>query len=111
MCFISVAATVVLVARDLNAEKLICIAEGNPTPYVTWIGLGVEVENNSAGEARISTKNLEQGKYTCNATNDVGSDQKSYNMTRKNFFWLIYFCLFKTFARKFSNVQNLLKLL
>ena len=92
MCFISVAATVVLVARDLNAEKLICIAEGNPTPHVTWTGLGVEAKNNSAGEARISTKNLEQGKYSCNATNAVGSDQKSYNVTRKNF--LAYLFLF-----------------
>ena len=82
----------VLVARDLNAEKLICIAEGNPTPHVTWTGLGVEAKNNSAGEARISTKNLEQGKYSCNATNAVGSDQKSYNVTRKNF--LAYLFLF-----------------
>ena len=90
----------VLIGRDLNAEMLICRAEGNPTPHVTWIGLGVEAKNNSAGEARISTKNLEQGKYTCNATNAVGSDQKSYNVTRKNFFWLIYFCLFKDVRAK-----------
>ena len=93
MCFISVAATVVLITRDFDEETLLCRSEGNPTPYVSWIGSDGEVKKNSTGEARISVKNEEQGKYTCKATNTLGSDQKSYIVTRKDFFWSVSFFL------------------
>ena len=93
-CFISVAATVLLIAHIFNEETLLCKAEGNPTPHVTWIGPDGEVKKTSTGEARISLGNLGQGKYTCKATNALGSDQKSYIVTRKDFFWSVTFCLF-----------------
>ena len=83
----TVVPTVVLIASDFNEGTLLCRAEGNPTPHVTWIGPDKEVKKNSTGEVRISVKNEEQEKYTCTATNVVGSDQKSYTMARKCFFW------------------------
>ena len=94
MCSISVAATVLLIASDLNEETLVCRADGNPPPHVTWIGPDGEVTKTSTGEARISLGNLGQGKYTCKATNALGSDQKSYIVTRKDFFWPVAFCCF-----------------
>ena len=94
MCFMSVAAKVVLTAIDLNEETLLCRAEGNPTSHVSWIGPDGKVEKTSTGETRISLGNLRQGKYTCMAKNVVGSDQKSYTMARKYFCWPVLFWLF-----------------
>ena len=94
MCSISVAATVLLIASDLNEETLVCRAEGNPPPHVSWTGPDGEVTKTSTGEARISLGNLGQGKYTCEATNTLGSDQNSYTVTRKDFFWPVAFCCF-----------------
>ena len=81
----AVVPTVVLIASDFNEGTLHCRAEGNPTPYVIWTGPDGKVKKRSTGEARISIKNEEQGKYTCEATNALGSDQKSYTVTRKDF--------------------------
>ena len=92
MCFISVAATVLLIARIFNEETLLCKAEGNPTPHVIWIGPDGEVKETSTGEVSISLGNLGQGNYTCEAANALGSDQKSY--TRKDVFWSVAFCCF-----------------
>ena len=96
MCFISVAATVVLIARNFNKETLLCRVEGNPTPHVSWIGPDGEVKKNSTIIAS-SLGNLGQGKYTCKAINALGSDQKSYTVTRKDFFWPVVFCCFYLF--------------
>ena len=96
--FISVVPTVILIARDFDEETLLCRAKGNPTPYVSWIGSDGEVKKNATGEARISIKNEEQGKYTCEATNALGSDQKFYAVTRKNFCWSVSFLLHVVFG-------------
>ena len=93
MCFMSVAAKVALIAIDLNEQTLLCRAEGNPTPHVSWIGPDGDVKIRYTREARISLKNIEQEKYTCMATNVVGSDQKSYTMARKCFCYLALFSL------------------
>ena len=85
MCFISVAATVLLITRIFNDKTLLCRAEGNPPPHVTWIGPDGEVKKTSTTTTASSLGNLGQGKYTCKATNALGSDQKSYTVTRKDF--------------------------
>ena len=82
------------IAYILNDKTLLCKAEGNPTPSVTWIGPDGEDKETSAGEVSISLGNL-GGNYTCKATNALGSDQKSY--TRKDFFWSVAFCCFYLF--------------
>ena len=107
ICFMSVAAKVVLTAIDLNEETLLCRAEGNPTPHVSWIGPDGKVEKTSTGETRISLGNLRQGKYTCMAKNVVGSDQKSYTMARKYFCWPVLFWLFYV---SFSSIAYALAL-
>ena len=85
ICFMAVVPTVLLITRAFHEGTLLCRAEGNPTPHVSWIGSDEKVKKTSTGEARISIKNEEQGKYTCKATNTLGSDQRSYSVTRKDF--------------------------
>ena len=97
MCFVSVAATVVLIARDFKEETLLCRAEGNPTPVVIWTGPDGEVKKTSTVEARISLRLVERGKHTCMATNSLGSSQKSY--TRKYFVWPVSFLFFLFYCR------------
>ena len=94
MCFISVTATVVVITQNFNEETLLCRVEGNPPPHVTWIGPDEEVKKTSTTTTASSLGNVGEGKYTCKATNALGSDQKSYIVTRKDFFWPVAYCYF-----------------
>jgi len=67
---------------------LSCKAEGNPLPTVQWFKDDICIDNSSQyqitynnGEALLkieqTTSSIHSGKYTCVATNRLGSDSTS----------------------------------
>ena len=96
------------IIRIFNDKTLLCRAEGNPPPHVPWIGPVGEGTRNST-TTTSSLGNLGLGKYTCKATNDLGSDQKSYTVTRIKWHfltcYLLLLCLFVVIVIVIVNVN------
>ena len=79
--------------RDIPLQEdlvVSCMAEGRPIPYILWkhndvILRGSEEENivistfPGRSELRVNAfTNSSSGKYSCNATNSIGSDTRTF---------------------------------
>lgn len=59
----------VLVGRPLS---LICVANGNPTPTITWIKDGIVIQEDGVLSVRAASMQS-AGQYTCHASNSEGN--------------------------------------
>lgn len=85
-----------------------CKAEGNPLPTVQWYKDGVCIDNNpqyqityNNGEALLKiehTNTFHNGKYTCVATNRLGSDSTASKLFVDGEYLVLY-----------RNIQNIIK--
>uniref|UniRef100_A0A1I7X454 Hemicentin-1 n=1 Tax=Heterorhabditis bacteriophora TaxID=37862 RepID=A0A1I7X454_HETBA len=69
--------------------RIECLAEGHPTPVVSWLRNGIRVETGVQGvryiaEGKILTiieaRSSDSGIYVCAATNEAGTAQQAYTL-------------------------------
>ncbi|VDM60010.1 unnamed protein product [Angiostrongylus costaricensis] len=69
--------------------RIECLAEGYPTPVISWLRNGIRVETGVQGvryiaEGKILTvieaRSSDSGIYVCSATNEAGSEQQAYTL-------------------------------
>ncbi|EDO25970.1 predicted protein [Nematostella vectensis] len=68
------------VNETIDFLKLTCISDGYPAPTVTWSRDGVVVSPTSVYYSNSVTRS-EAGTYTCTATNEMGSDTTTVQVT------------------------------
>ncbi|KAJ1352359.1 hypothetical protein KIN20_008682 [Parelaphostrongylus tenuis] len=69
--------------------RIECLAEGYPTPVISWLRNGIRVETGVQGvryiaEGKMLTvieaRSSDSGIYVCSATNEAGSEQQAYTL-------------------------------
>ncbi|EDO30601.1 predicted protein, partial [Nematostella vectensis] len=66
--------------NETDSLKLTCTSDGYPAPTVTWSRDGVVVSRTSVYYSNSVTRS-EAGTYTCTATNEMGSDATTVQVT------------------------------
>lgn len=71
-----------------NPVSLVCLANGIPTPTISWlkdgqtfsINLRVTFENQKKGLRILNSEINDSGRYTCIASNEAGEDNQHFTL-------------------------------
>ena len=76
---------------------LSCVAEGKPTPTITWSKTGSAIQSQAVyfpnGLNLYSVSSSDNGVYTCNATNSHGSNSTTASVSVTSKFVIITLCV------------------
>ena len=94
-----------------NALYLLCEAEGNPTPLVTWRKRGKLLQSslNETNYIIHDTKNTDAGIYECKASNSAGTVSYKVDVTIKSKGEVIPFNLSTILIFNFSQYSILMQ--
>ena len=71
--------------------KLNCLSEGGPVLEYTWLLSGNIIPNSNTSTLTIDNVNTTHaGKYTCNVTNDAGTDVNTITVYSKSLVYCMY---------------------